>query len=192
MPCCCLWLHGRSFKPVRGHRVPCASPRKPVPTPVAWPPDPGLCGKVCRQHSKAAGDSLAGLWGRRTAGAGVAGQLTCEVVFHTAQSLGRGVRGPRGGWLTSASGRWMDWIVLRSCSKRAIRSLCSAAVAMASVTWTCSSAQRPVPKGDEAVRGSLVWPPVPSHLPLRPQPVPLPDIAIRPQGTLGPKNSVGS
>lgn len=66
--------------------------------------------------------------------------------------------------LTSASGRWMDWMVLRSCSKRAIRSLCSAAVAVASVTWTCSSVQRPVPKEDVAIRGSLVWAVVPSPL----------------------------
>lgn len=69
-----------------------------------------------------------------------------------------------GGGLTSASGRWMDWMVLRSCSRRAIRSLCSAAVAMTSVTWTCSSAQRPVPKEDVAVRGSLVGPAVLSRL----------------------------
>lgn len=69
----------------------------------------------------------------------------------------------RGG-LTSASGRWMDWMVLRSCSKRAISSLCSAAVAMTSVTWTCSSAQRPVPEEDEVVRGRLVGPVVLSLL----------------------------
>lgn len=52
-------------------------------------------------------------------------------------------------------------MVLRSCSKRAIRSLCAAAVAMASVTWACSSAQRPVPKETwhqrrcGAIRGAL-------------------------------------
>ena len=63
-------------------------------------------------------------------------------------------RGGGGGGLTSASGRWMDWMVLRSCSKRAISSLCSAAVAVSSVTWTCSSAQRPGPKEDVAVRGT--------------------------------------
>lgn len=78
----------------------------------------------------------------------------------------------RGGGLTSASGRWMDWMVLRSCSKRAISSLCSAAVVVASVTWTCSSAQRPEPKEDVAVRGSLMGPVVPFHPtpPLPPQP----------------------
>lgn len=75
------------------------------------------------------------------------------------------------GRLTSASGRWMVWMVLRSCSKRAISSLCSAAVAVASVTCTCSSAQRPVSKEHMAVRGNLVWPVVPSPLGLSdPQP----------------------
>lgn len=70
-----------------------------------------------------------------------------------------------GGRLTSASGRCMDWMVLRSCSKRAIRSLCSAAVAMASVTWTCRSAQRPAEE-DMAVRGGLVWPVLPLQPPV--------------------------
>lgn len=86
-------------------------------------------------------------------------------------SRGGGREGAEGG-LTSASGRWMDWMVLRSCSRRAISSLCSAAVAMASVTWACSSAQRPVAKGRRAHQrepggtGGAFSPPLPLQPPI--------------------------
>ena len=105
---------------------------------------------------------------------------------------GGGGGGGAGGGLTSASGRWMDWMVLRSCSKRAISSLCSAAVAVSSVTWTCSSAQRPGPKEDVAVRGTQVARPalcLPTHS-LCPCPGTSPRALLAWELTL-PKNSLG-
>lgn len=115
--------------------------------------------------------------------------------------------------LTSASGRWMDWTVLRSCSRRAISSLCSAAVATASVTWPCSSAQRPVAKGrhghQRGPSGALVPPPSASpttsqwvglpgslsEVPVAPSPPPTAHRntireASRARGAAGPKNSL--